>query len=75
LPHARLQNGTVKSNEELVKLLNDADVPGTDVVGESGPPPLLAAALYGLASLPCAGTGAAQREAGRRSKGTEISCD
>ncbi|KAL4857031.1 Triosephosphate isomerase [Chlorella vulgaris] len=25
-------NGTVKSNEELVKLLNDADVPGTDVV-------------------------------------------
>ena len=29
-----LQNGTVKSNAELVKLLNDADVPGTDVVGE-----------------------------------------
>jgi hypothetical protein len=29
-----LQNGTVKSNEELVKVLNEAEVPGTDVVGE-----------------------------------------
>lgn len=28
------QNGTVKSNEALVKVLNEAEVPGTDVVGE-----------------------------------------
>lgn len=32
--HPCLQNGTVKSNEELVKVLNAAEVPGTDVVGE-----------------------------------------
>lgn len=32
------QNGTVKSNEELVKVLNAAEVPGTDVVGEPPPP-------------------------------------
>lgn len=32
-----LQNGTVKSNEELVKVLNAAEVPGTDVVGEPSP--------------------------------------
>jgi len=31
---AALQNGTVKSNEELVNTLNAAEVPGTDVVGE-----------------------------------------
>ena len=29
-----VQNGTVKSNADLVKTLNDATVPGTDVVGE-----------------------------------------
>lgn len=32
-----MQNGTVKSNEELVKVLNAAEVPGTDVVGERWP--------------------------------------
>lgn len=37
LPHATfsfVQNGTVKSNADLVKTLNDADVPGSDVVGK-----------------------------------------
>lgn len=29
-----MQNGTQKSVEELVKVLNDAQVPGQDVVGE-----------------------------------------
>lgn len=35
LCRCNMQNGTVKSNEELVKVLNAAEVPGTDVVGES----------------------------------------
>ena len=30
-------NGTVKSNSELVKVLNDAEVKGTDVVGARAP--------------------------------------
>jgi hypothetical protein len=32
-----LQNGTVKSNAELVKTLNAAEVPGSDIVGEQCP--------------------------------------
>jgi hypothetical protein len=62
----------VKSNAELVKLLNDADVPGTDVVGEltSLPPPprrrlaAAAAAARGAERAEHSGEGMARRAAG-----------
>ena len=61
-PPAPLQNGTVKSNAELVKLLNDAEVPGTDVVGEQAaarrPPPLpVGRRQLGAPSAPSTGVG------------------